>query len=67
MLKTSVTLSNMRIFVEVALLTTIIYSSLPLELDRLIILALASTALYFYTMYNSFNDGYEKALEDGVY
>jgi hypothetical protein len=57
----------MRIAIEFALIVTIIVTSFPLPLINLIVLAVASIALWLFTTNNSFNDGYEAAIEDRVY
>lgn len=57
----------MRIILEVALVVLLMVLASPLELPRLILLALGLVTLYFYATNNAFKDGYEWAEENRVY
>lgn len=57
----------MKNIIELALVAVVVVSSASLETTQFVLSSVAVVCLYLYTMHNSFNDGYEAALEDRVY
>lgn len=57
----------MKQLIELALIALIIVVAYPLDTVRFVVVVVALVVLYFYAMWNSFNDGYHQAIEDRIY
>jgi hypothetical protein len=57
----------MRVALELSLFIVIMGAAFPLPFTQFVVVGIACSALYLLTMHNSFNEGYEAAIEDRIY